>query len=119
MIIDKMKPRLIRVVDFVAEMLEEEAATTPYKEQAKSLYRSAETYREINYSKLVRVWEETPSGCLKLKALREERRRLLTENASAERLDAINAQIADHRKFWHPHNCEPDSPGYNELRTQS
>lgn len=62
MSIENMKPRLVRVVDFVAESLEEEAAKMPqsYKAQADILRKAAAEYRKINNSKMVRVWEEEP-----------------------------------------------------------
>jgi hypothetical protein len=55
----ELKPRLVRVVDFVAESLEAEAAKMPpsYKVQADSLRAAAKLYRELDNPKQVRVWE--------------------------------------------------------------
>ncbi len=59
---ENMKPRLVRVVDFVAELLEAEAAKMPasYKDQADILRNSAAEYRKIDNPKMVRLWEEKP-----------------------------------------------------------
>lgn len=45
--------------------------------------------------------------CSRMRWLKDKRRRLIKQNAEPTELDAINTQIADHRNFWHPHNCEP------------
>jgi hypothetical protein len=44
--------------------------------------------------------------CSKMKRLREQRELLMTDNAQASELDKVSAEIKDHEKFWHPHNCE-------------
>lgn len=58
MITEKMKVRLMRVADFIAEEFEREASMTPSKEHAQILYRAAAEERKSGCSKLVRVWEE-------------------------------------------------------------
>jgi hypothetical protein len=53
------EPRVVRVVDFVAESLEEIASKIPVngKAQAYSLRESARIMRESNNPKTVRIWE--------------------------------------------------------------
>ena len=53
------KARLVRVVDFVAETLEEEARRIPpsYKSRADSLRNMAAIFRKMNNPRIVRVWE--------------------------------------------------------------
>jgi hypothetical protein len=60
-VIDK-RARLVRVVDFVAETLEEEASRIPatYKSRADSLRNMAAIFRKMNNPKMVRVWEVEP-----------------------------------------------------------
>jgi hypothetical protein len=50
---------LVRVVDFVAETLEEEASRIPpsCKSRADSLRNMAAIFRKMNNPKMVRVWE--------------------------------------------------------------
>jgi len=57
-VIDK-RARLVRVVDFVAETLEEEASRIPpnYKSRSDSLRNMAAIFRKMNNPKMVRVWE--------------------------------------------------------------
>jgi hypothetical protein len=50
------------------------------------------------------------TDCSKVRVLREELRRLSTENARSEELDRIGAQIADRRNFWHPIIARPVAP---------
>ena len=61
---NKLKPQLVRVVDFVAESLEAEAAKMPpsYKETADLLRNAAAEYRKLSNPKLVRVWQEQPTA---------------------------------------------------------
>jgi hypothetical protein len=56
------RARLVRVVDFVAETLEEEASRIPpsFKSHADSLRNMAAIFRKMNNPKLVRVWEVEP-----------------------------------------------------------
>ena len=56
--IDK-RARLVRVVDFVTETLEEEARRIPpsHKSCADSLRNMAAIFRKMNNPKMVRVWE--------------------------------------------------------------
>jgi hypothetical protein len=55
----QMRPRTVRVVDFVAESLEAEADRKPpsRKAEADSLRKMAAIMRESTNSKMVRVWE--------------------------------------------------------------
>jgi hypothetical protein len=57
----EMKPRLVRVVDFVAESLEQEAAKMPpsYKDRADALRAAAKMYRELDNPRMIRVWEDS------------------------------------------------------------
>jgi hypothetical protein len=58
---ENMTPRLVRVVDYVAESLEEEAAKMPpsYKASADALLAAAKVYRQSNNPKMIRLWEES------------------------------------------------------------
>ena len=53
------RARLVRVVDFVAETLEEEASRMPpsYKSGADSLRNMAAIFRKMENPRTVRVWE--------------------------------------------------------------
>jgi hypothetical protein len=55
------EPRVVRVDDFVAESLEEEANRMPpsYKAQADLLRQQAKNFRESGRTNMVRIWEET------------------------------------------------------------
>jgi hypothetical protein len=57
----EMRPkRLVRVADFTAETLDEEANKMPpsYKEQAEILHRMADNFRRSENPKMIWVWEE-------------------------------------------------------------
>ncbi|MGD0228330.1 MAG: hypothetical protein ABSF71_39005 [Terriglobia bacterium] len=56
----EMKPRLIRVDDYVAEILEGDADRLPpsMKEQAEVYRQMAQRFRQSDNQKMVRIWEE-------------------------------------------------------------
>jgi hypothetical protein len=58
---NEMKPRLVRVVDFVAESLEKEASFIPDgdKDRRDAILNMAKVMRASTNPKMVRVWEET------------------------------------------------------------
>ena len=61
----EMKPkRLVRVVDFTAETLDEEANRMPpsYKERAEILHKMADELRKSSNPKTVWIWEEVEEG---------------------------------------------------------
>jgi hypothetical protein len=58
----EMKPRLIRVDDYVAEILEGDADRLPpsMKEQAEIYRQTAQRLCQSNNPRMVRIWEEPP-----------------------------------------------------------
>jgi hypothetical protein len=56
----ELKPREIRAVDFVAELLDEEANKMPpsYKERSESWHKMADAMRQSSNPRTIRVWEE-------------------------------------------------------------
>jgi hypothetical protein len=54
----EMKPRIVRVIDFVAESIENEANAN--KDRADILRNAAKIYRESTNQKTIRVWEDQP-----------------------------------------------------------
>jgi hypothetical protein len=57
----EMKPRLVRVVDFVAESLEKEASLIPDGDKGRrdAILNMAKVMRASTNAKMVRVWEES------------------------------------------------------------
>ena len=57
----EVKPRLVRLADFMAEGLEKEAARIPQGHpNAEDCRRLAKIFRESRRTDMIRVWEETP-----------------------------------------------------------
>jgi hypothetical protein len=57
-------PRLMRMVDYLAEMLEAEASKIPqtYKERGDSLRKMADSFRMMDNPNMVRIWEVPEPG---------------------------------------------------------
>lgn len=57
---EELKPREVRAVDFVAELLDEEANKMPssYKERADSWHKMADAMRQSSNPRTIRVWED-------------------------------------------------------------
>jgi hypothetical protein len=71
---NEMKTRLVRLVDFTAEALEQEADGIPNSDEAlaDTLRTMAKMFRQKDNPRMIRVWEEEEEGPMSIEELKEK-----------------------------------------------